>query len=373
MLIVLAQTQGIGMPDPVSTFAPEVDWLWNFITIVSIFFTVLNLGLMAYFVCRYRQKDRDDLPHGQHHNTTLEITWSVIPLIIVLAIFVWGFRGYLSMATPPANSLEFMATTWKWAWEFTYPNGFKTNELHVPADKPIQVVLESRDVIHAFYVPEFRTKRDIVPGRYNKIWFQVDSEPNGVAFNGTIDTELLPDGSKKYTDHGAKKYRLYCAEYCGTNHSKMQAYVYIHTQEGYNAWLAAASDWQEGLPPVQVGQKLYSLKGCNTCHSLDGSRGNGPSWKNLFGYPQMLKSGDSKVADEAFIRQAILEPNSQGIVGYQPVMPKLNLKESDVSALIAFIKSQSDKGPYPQTSPALKNDAEQSQEPPTQNQKQLYD
>ena len=348
MLTLLAQTRGIGMPEPVSTYAHEVDGLWNFVTYVSIFFTVLNLGLMIWFAYKYRQRNRDEKPHGHTHNTTLEVTWSVIPLIIVMAIFVWGFRGYLNMATPPANSYEILATAWRWAWEFTYPNGAKSQHLHVPADRPVRIVLESRDVIHAFFVPEFRTKRDVVPGRYNKVWFQVDSKRANVTFDGVIkERKVTVDGATEteYFDSGAAQFPLYCAEYCGTNHSKMNRTVYVHTQEGFDAWMSKASRWWIGLSPVEHGERLYSRKGCNACHSLDGSRGNGPSFKNLFGYEQALKDGSVQIADEAFLREAILYPNSQGIAGYQPVMPKFNFKESEVSALIAFIKARSDRGP----------------------------
>lgn len=323
----LAQSEPtLWMPEQASTFARDVDWLFNFIGIVSIIFFVGIGFCLFFFAWKYRRGDKKTPGHTHNHNTTLEITWSVIPLIIVLLIFVWGFRGLLDMTTPPANNYEILVTSYKWGWEFTYPNGVKDANLHVPADKPIYLVLESRDVIHSFFVPAFRVKKDLVPGRYNKTWFQAESDAIGLS-----------------VDNPYEAFTLYCAEYCGTNHSQMLADVVVHTPESFEKWMEVAMNWQEGLSPLEIGTELYTRKACNTCHSLDGSSGNGPTFQDQYGYPIALKDGSSPIVDDEFLRQGIVEPNSHGIAGYNPVMPKIALTDSEVTALVTFIKAQSDK------------------------------
>jgi cytochrome c oxidase subunit 2 len=200
--------------------------------------------------------------------------------------------------------------------------------LHVPVDRPVKLVLDSDDVIHSFYVPQFRIKKDAVPGRYNKTWFVVRSQDN-----------------PKIADGAPGEYDLYCAEYCGTNHSTMLSKVYVYTAADWPAKYEEISrPYDDEKTPAENGLKVYQIRGCAQCHSLDGTRGTGPSFENLFGYEQELKSGETPVADEAFIRQAIMYPNSQGIKGYQPQMPNVNLKNEEIDYIIAFLKSKSDRG-----------------------------
>ncbi|QDU35048.1 Cytochrome c oxidase subunit 2 precursor [Poriferisphaera corsica] len=325
-ILAQAQTKGISLPEGASTYSEQVDWLWNYLTYVSVFFTVVIAGLMVLFVLRFPRKHPDDQPHGHTHNTALEVTWTIIPLIIVMSIFLWGFRGFLDMATPPSNSYEVLVTGFKWGWNFTYPNGATADELHVPVDKPIKLILESKDVIHSFYVPAFRIKKDVVPGRYNQTWFEVDGKKNNITF-----------------ENPTKEYDLFCAEYCGLNHSRMVSKVILHTPESFSSWLEKASDQGAGLTPVEYGAKLYKSKTCAQCHSLNGSKLIGPSFLNNYGYPVELKDGSAPIVDENFIRQAIVQPNSHGIKGYQPVMPAIPLSDQEVTALVTFIKAQSDK------------------------------
>ncbi|WP_432799045.1 cytochrome c oxidase subunit II [Poriferisphaera sp. WC338] len=349
MISILAQTatKGISMPAPVSTYAGEVDWLWNVITWVSVFFTVLIAGAMIFFIIKYRRQTPDDQPHAHTHNTALEVTWTIIPLIIVLMIFVWGFRGFVGMATPPSNSYEVLVTAKKWSWIFTYPNGANSDVLHVPADRPIKLILESVDVIHSFYVPAFRTKKDVVPGRYNETWFEVKGDRNGI------------------TAENPGEYDLFCAEYCGRDHSRMTTKVVVHTQESFNKWLEEASNPAAGLTLPQYGEKLYRRNGCNACHSINGSAiaNGGPTFKDLFGYPQSLKNGTTEIADDNFLYQAISQPNSHGIVGYQPIMPANRLKQDEITAIIAYIKSLSDKY-QPEGEPAEEGASENTVEAP---------
>jgi cytochrome c oxidase subunit 2 len=318
--------QDFWMPEAASTYAQSVDDMFMGIFYLSAFSFVLIGGLMFYFVIRYRRRHPDDKPQGKSHNTTMEITWTIIPLIIVLWIFVLGFRGFMNMSTPPGDSYEVVATAWTWAWEFTYPNGATDNVLHVPADRPIVMLLESRDFLHSFFVPEFRIKKDIVPKRYNKTWFEVASEPNNI------------------TEGNPGVYNLYCAEYCGRDHSNMRTKVIVHTPEEFDRWLADISDKGKNMTLVDYGAYLYQSKSCVQCHTLDGSSSVGPSFKNQFGYaPFTLESGGQPTVDEEFLRKGIKEPNSHGIKGFTAQMPSIPLKHNDVRALITFIKSQSDK------------------------------
>ncbi len=189
------------MPPQVSTVAHSVDWLFNFILAISVFFFILITLVMVIFVLKYRRREGQTAQASPSHNLPLELTWTAIPLVLVIIIFFFGFKGFLDMATPPANAYEVMVEGQKWNWSFTYPNGYVDQNLHVPVDRPVQLVMSSADVIHSLYVPAFRIKMDVVPGRYTKVWFEA-TEPG--------------------------EYDLFCAEYCGTSHSDMLALVIVH-------------------------------------------------------------------------------------------------------------------------------------------------
>ena len=189
------------MPPPVSTVAGHVDWLFYFILGVSTFFFLLIVALMVLFVVRYRRREGQGAEVSPSHNTALEVIWTVIPIVVVIVIFIFGFKGFLDMATPPANAYEIQVEAQKWSWSFTYPSGYVDSNLHVPVNRPVKLVMRSADVIHSLYVPAFRIKRDVVPGRYATAWFEA-TEPG--------------------------EYDLFCAEYCGTSHSDMLAHVVVH-------------------------------------------------------------------------------------------------------------------------------------------------
>lgn len=324
------------MPEKAAEGAGVVDALFAFIFWVSAFFTALVIGLLVVFLVRYRHGRTASAAAGQapSHNTLLEVTWSIIPAIIVLVIFYLGVRSYLTLTVPPPDAYEIRVTARMWSWSFAYPNGHIDSELHVPVDTPVQLVLSSDDVIHSLYVPAFRAKKDAVPGRYNKMWFRAIRE-------GTFD--------------------LYCAAYCGTNHSQMLSRVIVHSPQDFDRWLREASDWRSRMTPVEAGRMLYEKKlGCIQCHSTDDSRLIGPTLKNLYGYERKFTDGTSAIIDENLIRQSILDPTAKVPVGYAPVMPSYRgqVGEADIDALIAFIKSLSDRGPRsadlpgPATAPA---------------------
>jgi cytochrome c oxidase subunit 2 len=304
------------MPPSVSTVAGNVDWLFSFILAISVFFFLLIVVVMTLFVIRYRHREGVAPEPSPSHNTAIEVTWTVIPLILVIVIFLFGFRGFLDMATPPANAYEILVNAQKWNWSFTYPNGYVDANLHVPVNRPVRLVMTSADVIHSLYVPAFRVKRDVVPGRYAKAWFEA-TEPG--------------------------QYELFCAEYCGTSHSDMIAKVVVHPPGEFESWLDNASNFLETMTPVEAGEKLFQVRGCHQCHSIDGSRKTGPSLLGVFGHTQALADGSSVTADENYIRESILEPTAKVVAGFEPVMPTYQgrLKDAEISAIIAYLKSLS--------------------------------
>lgn len=309
------------MPAQASSVAGEVDTVFYVIYWISVFFFAIIVGLMGLFVVRYRRKKPGDhAVHGTpHHSLTLEITWTVIPIVISAVIFVLGFKSYMNLATPPRNSYEIMVTGQKWQWFFTYPNGFVTSELHVPEDQPVKLTMTSEDVIHSLWIPAFRVKKDVVPGRYTYTWFEAN-EP------GT--------------------YPLLCTEYCGTGHSDMLSVVTVHPSGTFDTWLQEASNLYDTMPPAEAGEMLVQRTGCVQCHSLDGKAGIGPTFVNLFGYPQKLTNGDEVMADENYIRESIVEPMASIVLGYEPVMPTYagKLKDQEITYIITYLKSISDRG-----------------------------
>jgi len=310
------------LPPPSSTMAGETDALFYFILYVSIFFFVGIVSLAAYFSWKYRRKPGESaIPEGPglHHNPLLEAAWIIIPTLLVLVIFVWGFKGYLRSSIVPAESMQIKVTGQKWFWSFEYPEGAATvNELTVPVDKPVKLLMSSKDVIHSFFVPAFRVKHDVLPNRYSIAWFQA-------------------------TRVGV--YDLYCAEYCGSKHSQMIGKVRVLGEREYKEWLDEASDLGKGLTPAEYGKKLFTAKACNTCHTLDGSPSNGPSFKGVFGHSVKLANGSEVLADENYIRESILDPATKVVAGFQPIMPTFQgiLKDKEMDALVAFIQSLGEK------------------------------
>lgn len=302
------------MPPEASTSAGEVDGLFTFVLWVCIAFFVLIVVLMAAFVIRYRRRDGREPEPSPDHNTRLEVTWTVIPMILVVVIFAWGFKVFLDMNTPPGDAYEVQVTAQKWKWLFTYPNGHVDENLHVPLDRPVKVVMTSEDVIHSFYVPAFRIKRDVVPGRYSTLWFRATR---------------------------AGTFQVFCAEYCGDGHSDMLASVVVHEPGGFETWLAKASSQMASLSPAQAGEHLYRTRGCAQCHSVDGKAGIGPTFKGLFGHTVALRGGATVTADENYVRESILDPQAKVVAGFDPVMPtyKGRISDKDITAIVAYLRS----------------------------------
>jgi cytochrome c oxidase subunit 2 len=303
----------------VSSVARDVDGLFYLILGIGVFFFALIVVLMVVFVLAYRHREGHEASSTTTHNTALELTWSIIPLILVAVIFFYGFKGFLNIATAPANAYEILVEAQKWSWSFTYPNGYVDQDLHVPVDRPVRLVMNSSDVIHSLFIPAFRVKRDVVPGRYAKMWFEA-TEPG--------------------------EYDLLCAEYCGTSHSDMLARVIVHRAGEFESWLERASNFLETMTPVDAGRKIFHVRGCLQCHSVDGTAKIGPSMRDVFGRTAVTAEGDPITADENYLRQSILEPAAQVVAGFEPVMPTYQgrLSEAEVTAVISYLKSLSDNG-----------------------------
>ena len=313
-LALLAGQGTFWMPERGSVAAGEVDWLFYFILYISTFFLLIIVLGLIYMVLRYRRRPGVEAEKSPDHNLPLELTWTLIPVVVVIAIFYLGFKTYMDEATPPANAYEIQVEGHKWQWAFTYPNGYVDSVLHVPLGQPVRLVVTSTDVIHSFFIPDFRIKKDAVPGRYTTIWF----------------TATAPG------EHDA-----FCTQYCGTGHSTMITKVVVQDPAEFEKWLAEAESALENLSPVDAGRVLTARFGCIQCHSTDGSTNTGPSWKGLYGRTVQLADGATVKADENYIRESILEPQAKVVAGFQPVMPTFQgkLKDKDVTALIEYIKT----------------------------------
>jgi cytochrome c oxidase subunit 2 len=297
--------------------AGEVDALFYFIYYVAVFFFLLIVGLATYFTIKYRVRESEPpRPAAEPlHNPVLEVTWIVIPTLIVVAVFFWGFSGFMKMSVVPAEAMQIKVTGQKWFWSFDYPEGASTvNELVAPVGKPVKLLLSSKDVIHSFFVPSFRVKRDVLPNRYTIAWFEATQ-------TGVFD--------------------LFCTEYCGSKHSQMIGKVRIVSENEYLKWIEDASDLGKGLTPVEYGAKLYQAKACITCHTVDGAPSNGPSFKGMFGHTVKLANGTEVTVDENYVRESILNPAAKVVAGYQPIMPTFQgiLKDKELDALVAYLQS----------------------------------
>jgi cytochrome c oxidase subunit 2 len=299
------------LPERASSVAGEVDALFFFIVAVTILFTVGISIAIVFFAIKYRRRSDADRPADIHGSLLLELTWTLIPLGIVVVMFVWGAKVYFHMNRPPDDAMTVSVVGKRWMWKLQHPTGQREiNELHVPVGRAVRLVITSEDAIHSFFVPAFRIKKDAVPGRYNVAWFRATKV-------GT--------------------YHLFCAEYCGTEHSRMTGRVVVMEPDAYQTWLAGGPPPES---PVVAGEKLFTDLNCITCHRPDNA-GRGPVLVGIFGRSVKLASGDTVVADEAYVRESIVSPASKVVAGYQPVMPTFQgqVTEEQLLALVAYIQS----------------------------------
>lgn len=300
---------------------------------------IILMSMMIYWVIKYRRRPGTIAPPSSSHNTPLEIAWTVIPLAFLAVIFFYGFHGYIARLVAPADAIQLELTGRKWNWSVKYPNGAESSVTEtvgasnvpvfvVPADRPVKLLMKSVDVIHSFWVPDFRVKMDVIPNRYTSYWFQADAPANGVS-----------------EDHW-----VFCAEYCGDLHSEMAAIIRVVPE---NVYLETLNKWATPSNPVDLGKKLYITKGCVACHSVDGGKNTGPTWKDVYGEPVEFTDGSSlsaeQMTDEGFanyIRESILVPAKKIVKGYPNQMNSFQgqITEDEISGIIAYMKSLSAKG-----------------------------
>ncbi len=310
------------MPEQASTTAHDVDFMFYFIYWVSLFFFVAIVGITGYFVVKYRQTDAAHASNadGPTHNMPLEIFWSVIPLGLVIIMFYLGMKSYLDLRVAPAETYDVYVTGYKWAWQFDHSCATEAGQLHVPEDQPVKFIMTSTDVLHSMFIPAFRVKQDVVPGRYSTLWF-----------------EAKEDGD----------YRIFCTEYCGTQHSQMLANLTVVPQEDWDAELEQLCNWIDDYPEedlYKAGPRLYAR--CSSCHSLDGAPGTGPSflethqlWKD--GQPRVMSDGSEVMITEDYIMNSILVPQQNIVQNYSGAMPSFQgqLKPRELRALVEFIRN----------------------------------
>ncbi len=298
-------------PERASTVAGQVDALYVFLTIVGLFFTTLICVSILFLATRYRRAAKRGR-RGPTDQVWLEAAWIAVPLLLTMVMFGWGAIVYFDMQTPPSNALRIDVVAKQWMWKVQHGNGRREiNELHIPIETPVRLRMISEDVIHSFYVPAFRVKQDVLPGRYTDLWFEA--------------TRL---GS----------FHLFCAEYCGTDHAKMGGHVVVLSRGAYSQWLEGTST----ETPQVAGRKLFERFRCAGCHRPDES-GSGPTLTGLIGQKVQLADGNEITADEQYLRDSILNPQKQILSGYRAVMPTYQgqISESDVLRLIAYLKSLS--------------------------------
>lgn len=298
-------------PSALMTTQAAVDPVFSFLFGAALLLLLGITGAMVWFVFRYHKSRAPQATSQVAYNLWLELAWTVLPTLLVLAMFWYGWAGYLALRNVPQGALEVTATARMWSWRFDYPGGQTSNKLYVPVGKPVRVTLKSEDVLHAFYVPAFRVKRDMVPGMSNYVWFAADK---------------------------AGSYDLFCAEYCGTGHAAMITTIEALPPQEFEKWLVAQSE--AAAPP---GRTLLEKTGCLGCHSLDGSASLGPTFKGLYGSRvTVLKDGKelTVTADAAFLRESIVAPAATLVVGFPPVMPPYPALSSDeLAAILAFLET----------------------------------
>jgi cytochrome c oxidase subunit II len=298
-------------PPAASSIADSVDHLYFFLTGITVFFTVLIFSIIFYFMIKYRRRPGQAPAPETHTSMFLELSWTIIPSLICVVIFVWSSALFVRNARPPAKSREIFVIGKQWMWQIQHPEGPREiDALHVPVGEPIKLTMTSQDVIHGFYIPAFRVKKDVLPGRYTSIWFKADQ--TGV-------------------------YHIFCSQYCGTNHSEMIGWVYVMSPTDYAAWLAAGEQ-SESL--AQQGARLFKQLGCDSCHA-GASSTTGPSLAGVYGKPEKMAGGETRVVDDSFLRAAILTPSTIHVAGYPQIMPTFTgqVDEEQVLQLIAYVKS----------------------------------
>lgn len=310
-----------------SNHAASLDGLYVFLTIVAGVSFVLVIGAMIYFMIKYKRRGDNDKTSPITHNGKLEFAWSAVPAVFLMVFFVWGEIDFVKLSSPPSDSIDIRVTGQKWYWTIEYPgrpqastttvdDGEIAPLLVVPKGQPVRLTMTSKDVIHSFYIPAFRVKKDVLPGRYTNVWFTAIEE-------GTFP--------------------IFCTEYCGDEHSSMLAVVKVVPPEDYEEAVRAATTLEQGAGETreQFGEKVYKSFACNSCHNVDANVKVGPGFAGLYGREEKMADGSTIVADENYIRESIYQPNAKIVAGFNPQMPSFagQINDDQMDALIAYIKS----------------------------------
>lgn len=307
-------------PPTGSDQAHQIDLLYFFICAVTIIMTGLIFAGVIFFAYKYR-RSANPVPTQIEGSTKLELTWSIVPFLVMLVMFGWGAQLYYAAQNPPKDAMEIFVTGKQWMWKIQYPNGGREiNALHVPVGQPVKLTMASEDVIHSFSIPAFRVRHDVVPGHYDSLWF---------------------------TPNKPGHYHLFCTEYCGNQHANMVGWVDVLDQRAYANW--ASGGGAQGTLAEQ-GQQQFQQQGCSTCHLLD-QQGRCPNLRGLYNKPVQLTNGQTVIANDAYLRESILDPNAKIVAGFEPnIMPnfKGQISEEGVIQLIAYIKSLSPTSPASQ-------------------------
>jgi cytochrome c oxidase subunit 2 len=300
-------------PDAASTAAKSVDALYWFMVALSVAMTGLVAGLVLFFAVKYRKGNVVVDRLQEPTSIRMELTWIALSLPVLMLIFVWGAKVCFFLFRAPADAMPITVVAKQWMWKFQHADGRREiDTLHIPVNQPVRLTMVSQDVIHSFYVPAFRVKQDVLPGRYTSIWFEA-TKPGD--------------------------YRLYCAEYCGTNHSRMVGRIIAQTPKDFSAWLSGRTANDE--PPHVTGEKLFEQYQCRACHRPSGLPPRGPPLEGLFQKPVLLANGETVIADEAYLRESILRPAAKVVPGFQAIMPPYEgqISEEGIMQLIAYIQS----------------------------------
>jgi cytochrome c oxidase subunit 2 len=306
-------------PEQASSIAGSVDQLYFFLTAVTLFFTFLIFAIIFYFMIKYRRRSPDERPKAIEGSFPLEVLWTAIPTVIVALIFVWGSLLYFRNSEPPKGAMEIFVTGKQWMWKVEHPEGQREiNEVHVPLGRPVKLTMTSEDVIHDFFVPAFRVKKDVLPGRYTSLWFEA---------------------TKVGTFH------LFCAQYCGAFHAGMIGSIVVQEPDEFEHWLSGGAP---GESMEQAGEKVFLASGCSTCHTPDGA-GLGPSLLGVYGHSVKLTTGETVTADDAYMRESILLPKAKIVQGYSPIMPSFQgqMTEEQLNNVLAYLRALGKSTPKP--------------------------
>jgi cytochrome c oxidase subunit II len=306
------------LPPQGSEYAKQVDFVYMGLFWMSfVLFWGITLSTL-YFAWKYRYKAGRTTPH-QTHNTILEVIWIGAPLLLCVGIFFWGLDGYFKYAVPPGEAMDITVTGKQWLWQFEYPDGSRTiNDLHVPIGKPVKLTMTSEDVLHDFFIPDMRVKMDVIPGRYTEIWF---------------------------TPTMMGKHHFTCAEYCGKDHSGMKGELTVESDADFAKFMATGGTeyevYRDSGKWADWGKIQYERKGCNSCHTVDGTRSKGPSWQGIYGKMEKLRDGKSVLVDDDYLKESMMNPGAKVVEGFEPVMPSFQglLRDHEIHGLQAYIQS----------------------------------